>query len=254
MFIYATFDQPSTGGGTPASTSGAGGANVTRYLNFDTSTTKVVTMKIATSFISVAQAQHNLELELTGKSFDDVKAAAQAAWDKNLGVITVDGSTPDQSTTLYSDLYRLTCIRTRRSRTPGTADAPVYMHADQANDVDARRARARRPPRARCRCPGKSYANNGFWDTYRTVWASNALLYPSKTGEMVDGFVQQYKDGGWIARWSSPGYANLMDGASSDVAFSTAYLDGAPISDPAADVRRGAEELGGRPAERQHRP
>jgi hypothetical protein len=27
-------------------------------------------------------------------------------------------------------------------------------------------------------------------------------------GELVDGFVQQYRDGGWIARWSSPGYAN----------------------------------------------
>src|SRR5262249_30133235 len=65
MFVYAVFDQASTGGGTPASTSGAGGSNVTRYLNFDTSTNKVVTMKIATSFISVAQAQHNLELELT---------------------------------------------------------------------------------------------------------------------------------------------------------------------------------------------
>ena len=31
---------------------------------------------------------------------------------------------------------------------------------------------------------------------------------------MVDGFVQQYKDGGWISRWSSPGYADLMTGTS----------------------------------------
>lgn len=44
---------------------------------------------------------------------------------------------------------------------------------------------------------------------------------------MIDGFVQQYKDGGWISRWSSPGYANLMVGTSSDVAFADAYLKGA---------------------------
>jgi predicted alpha-1,2-mannosidase len=231
MFIYATFDTPSTGGGTPTSTSGAGGANVTRYLNFDTTTNKVVTMKIATSFISVAQAQHNLELELTGKSFDDVKSAAQSAWDKNLGVITVDGATPDQSTTMYSDLYRLSLYPNSTFENTGAPDAPVYMHADQANTSTTPGTGASATVGA-LPLAGKSYANNGFWDTYRTVWASDALLYPSMTGEMVDGFVQQYKDGGWIARWSSPGYANLMDGASSDVAFATAYLDGAPISDP----------------------
>lgn len=43
---------------------------------------------------------------------------------------------------------------------------------------------------------------------------------------MVDGFVQQYKDGGWTSRWSSPGYADLMTGTSSDVAFADAYVKG----------------------------
>ena len=66
---------------------------------------------------------------------------------------------------------------------------------------------------------GKVYLNNGFWDTYRTAWPAYSLLYPKDAGEMVDGFVQQYRDGGWVARWSSPGYANLMTGTSSDVAF-----------------------------------
>jgi predicted alpha-1,2-mannosidase len=45
-------------------------------------------------------------------------------------------------------------------------------------------------------------------------------------GELVDGFVQQYRDGGWVSRWSSPGYANLMTGTSSDVSFADAYVKG----------------------------
>ena len=73
---------------------------------------------------------------------------------------------------------------------------------------------------------GKVYVNNGFWDTYRTVWAGYAMFDPAQAGELVDGFVQQYRDGGWIARWSSPGYANLMTGTSSDVAFADAYVKG----------------------------
>ena len=58
---------------------------------------------------------------------------------------------------------------------------------------------------------GKIYVNNGFWDTYRTTWPAYSLLTPNKAGEMVDGFVQQYRDGGWISRWSSPGYAEPDD-------------------------------------------
>jgi predicted alpha-1,2-mannosidase len=38
--------------------------------------------------------------------------------------------------------------------------------------------------------------------------------------------VQQYKEGGWIARWSSPGYADLMTGTSSDVSFADVYVKG----------------------------
>jgi predicted alpha-1,2-mannosidase len=50
----------------------------------------------------------------------------------------------------------------------------------------------------------------------------------------VDGFVQQYKDGGWTSRWSSPGYADLMTGTSSDVAFADAYVKGVKFDAKAA--------------------
>ena len=46
--------------------------------------------------------------------------------------------------------------------------------------------------------PGKVYVNNGFWDTYRTIWSAYSLLYPKDAGELVDGFVQHYRDGGWL--------------------------------------------------------
>jgi predicted alpha-1,2-mannosidase len=82
--------------------------------------------------------------------------------------------------------------------------------------------------------PGKVYVNNGFWDTYRTAWPAYTLLTPHTAGEMIDGFVQQYRDGGWIARWTSPGYADLMVGTSSDVAFADAYLKGVRNFDVAA--------------------
>src|SRR5690606_3163909 len=61
MFIYATFDQPIVDSGR---LTGEGRDNVTAYYKFDTTENKVVTMKIATSLISVEQAKKNLEQEI----------------------------------------------------------------------------------------------------------------------------------------------------------------------------------------------
>ncbi|GAB2971573.1 GH92 family glycosyl hydrolase [Amycolatopsis acidiphila] len=206
LYVYATFDQPVTNG---AMLPGEGRDNVRGYLKFSG---KTVTMRIATSLISVDQAKKNLDLEIAPKaSFDSVRTAAQAAWDKQLGVIEVQGASQDQLTTLYSNLYRLFLYPNSGFENVGTARQPKYAYAS---------------PFTQQVVDGQLYVNNGFWDTYRTTWPAYDLLSPDMAGKMIDGFVQQYRDGGWIARWSSPGYANLMTGTSSDVAFADAYLKG----------------------------
>ena len=222
MYMYATLDQPITASGRPSGVGNRSGA--AGWVRFDTSGDKVVTMRVATSLISVAQARHNLELEIAqSDTFEDVTERAQRAWDDKLSVVEVEGASTDQLTTLYSNLYRLFLYPNSAFENTGTDDAPVYRHAVQSSTTT--------PPSGPTETgapvvDGKVYVNNGFWDTYRTTWPAYALLTPSMAGEMVDGFVQQYEDGGWISRWSSPGYANLMVGTSSDVAFADAYLKG----------------------------
>ena len=87
IFIYATFDKPVTEG-KMLTGSGGGGSNVQAYYKFDTSKDKVVTMKIATSLISVEQAKKNLELEIgTDDTFETIKEKAQIEWDQKLNTI-----------------------------------------------------------------------------------------------------------------------------------------------------------------------
>ncbi|MEU0572336.1 GH92 family glycosyl hydrolase, partial [Nonomuraea sp. NPDC005983] len=214
MFVYAVFDQPPTAGGK---LTGAGRDNVTGYLAFSA---KQVTMRIATSLISVDQARRNLELE--NGTFEQVRARAQKAWEDKLGVIEVEGASEDQLTTLYSNLYRLFLYPNSAFENTGTAASPVYRYASPVSP----RSGTDTPTQTGSKVvDGKIYVNNGFWDTYRTAWPAYSLLAP-EAGELVNGFVQQYRDGGWIARWSSPGYADLMVGTSSDVAFADAYVKG----------------------------
>jgi len=224
MFIYATFDSPVTASGS-LSGSGGGGANVQGYYKFDTTSNKTVTMKIATSLISLNQAKKNMELEIgASDTFETIKEKAQTLWDQLMNIIEVEGATEDQLVSLYSNLYRLYLYPNSAHENVGTNEAPVYKHADQTQLNTCTNSTAT----STCTAikDGKIYVNNGFWDTYRTTWPAYSLLTPTKAGEMIDGFVQHYKDGGWISRWSSPGYANLMVGTSANVAFADAYLKG----------------------------
>lgn len=231
MYVYAEFDR------TPAAaarTTGQGRDNVTGYAQFDTTKDKTVTMRVATSFISVDQAKHNLRLEIpAGTSFATVVHRAERQWNARLGKVEVQGASDDQLTTLYSDLYRMNLYPNSGSENTGTAAHPVYRYASPFQQAGAGTA----TQTGATIVDGKVYVNNGFWDTYRTEWPAYSLLEPGVAGELADGFVQQYKDGGWTSRWSSPGYADLMTGTSSDVAFADAFAKGVRGFDARAAYR-----------------
>jgi predicted alpha-1,2-mannosidase len=210
MHIYAKFDAPMIEAANDRQRRG--------YAKFDAGRDNTVQMWVATSFISLDQARKNLELEIAPTDdFDDLADRAQRRWDDKLDVIEVEGATEDQLTTLYSNLYRLFLYPNSAHENTGTRSRPDWKHAVQSTSADDIVVA---PEIA----DGKVYVNNGFWDTYRTAWSAYSLLAPRMAGELVDGFVQQYRDGGWISRWSSPGYANLMTGTSSDVSFADAYV------------------------------
>jgi len=219
MFVYAQFDRPWVGSGSIKT------GRPTGYIKFAPDDVGEVNMRIATSLISVEQARRNLEQEIGADGFEAVRERAQAAWDALLGRVKVDGASDDQLTTVYSNLYRLFLYPNVAHENVGSTDQPDWRHADQnswskdniGGDTQRTSALIR---------TGKIYVNNGFWDTFRTSWPAYALFAPDRAGEMIDGFLQQYRDGGWVARWSSPGYADLMVGTSSDVAFTDAWLKG----------------------------
>ncbi|GCD34086.1 alpha-1 2-mannosidase [Streptomyces chrestomyceticus JCM 4735] len=225
LFVYGVLDAPVTAGGK---LTGGGGPDVTGYLKLRPGADRTVTLRIATSLIGVDQARANLEREIpAGDSFERVRDRARAQWDGILGRIEVEGASRDRLVTLYSSLYRL------------------YLYPNSGYEQVGARARYASPfsPRTGPDTPthtgakivdGEVYVNNGFWDTYRTTWPAYSLFTPGQAGKMVDGFVQQYKDGGWISRWSSPGYADLMTGTSSDVAFADAYAKGVKFDAVAA--------------------
>ena len=224
LYFYARFDRPIKDG---ARLDRAKDRNrVSAWYGFDLSAdpARQVSMRIATSLIGVEQAQRNLQLEIADSdSFDSVRERARAAWDAQLSIVQVEGAAEHERATLYSNLYRLFLYPNSGSENTGTAERPLYQYASAFSPAAGASSATRTGAAV---MDGQVYVNNGFWDTYRTSWPAYVLFTPRHAGEMIDGFVQQYRDGGWIARWSSPGYADLMVGTSSDVAFADAWLKG----------------------------
>lgn len=185
-----------------------------------------VEMRLATSLISGEQAMRNLDLELPPSlGFDEVVAEGARAWEERLSVIDIDGS-DDELTTVYSSLYRLSLYPLLASENAGTTAVPDWQYANLFATATGIRQDA---PEVR---RGRLHIGNGYWDTYRTVWPVYALLYPEVASGLLDGILEQYRAGGWMARWSAPGYTDCMVGTSSDAIFADALLKGVALEDP----------------------
>ncbi|STY45032.1 Putative alpha-1,2-mannosidase [Listeria grayi] len=84
--------------------------------------------------------------------------------------MSVKGATGNQLTTLYSNMYRLYMYPNLYSENAGTAAKEKWVYSSPYEGTDDK-------PVIKT---GKLYANNGFWDTYRTTWPAYSLLSTSK--------------------------------------------------------------------------
>ena len=193
--------------------------------------TRTVTVRLVTSLLGQDQAQRTFALELAGRTLEQVREEAHALWTRRLQVLEAPDATAPQRRTLYGNLYRLNLYPSSHWENRGTAEVVEPVHASPVLPVRGAATDTRTNAET---VPGRMYVDHGFWDTYRTAWPAYALLYPELAAELADGFVQQHREGGWIARWSSPGYADCMTGTSSDIAFADLQVKGVPLPDPQA--------------------
>ncbi|SHG12485.1 alpha-1,2-mannosidase, putative [Pedobacter caeni] len=177
-------------------------------VGFKTKKGEQVTMKVASSFISFEQAELNLKRELANDSFDATKAKAKAVWNKTLSRVAVEGGTVDQTKTFYSSFYR------------------TLFFPNKLYELDASNKIVHWSPYNGKILPGYMFAGTGFWDTFRALYPFLNLVYPSINKEMQEGLINDYKEGGWLPEWSSPGYANVMVGNNSASVVADAYIKG----------------------------
>jgi predicted alpha-1,2-mannosidase len=71
---------------------------------------------------------------------------------------------------------------------------------------------------------GYLYTNNGFWDTFRTVYPLLSLLDRDLYAEIAEGFYNYYVDTGWLPKWVCPYNFNCMPGMLIEATMSDAIV------------------------------
>jgi predicted alpha-1,2-mannosidase len=177
-------------------------------IGFATEAGEQVHLRVASSFISIEQAEQNLKSEQGSDDFETTKQKAKDTWNKTLARINVSGGSVDQTRTFYSCLYRM------------------LFFPNKLYEVNAKGETIHFSPYNGKILPGYMFAGTGFWDTFRALYPFLNLVYPSIDKEMQEGLINDYKEGGWLPEWSSPGYADIMIGNNSASVVADAYLKG----------------------------
>ncbi len=162
-----------------------------------------IEFSLATSYISYEQAVLNLD----SGNFDETKAENEKIWNEYLGRIAIDAD-EDTMKTFYSCMYR------------------VFLYPHKAYEINAEGKKVHYAPGVKEVRDGVRYTDNGFWDTYRTVYPLFSLIAKEEYKEILEGFIQDYTDCGWLPCWSAYDAKNCMPSTMIDAVIADAAVRG----------------------------
>ncbi|HEV7644497.1 MAG TPA: GH92 family glycosyl hydrolase [Pyrinomonadaceae bacterium] len=154
-------------------------------IQFDVKPGEQIMAKVALSPVSIEGARKNLAAELPGWDFEKVRAAAKAAWNKQLSKIEVSGGTKEQTVNFYTALYH-------------TAIQPnIFQDVDgQYRGLDKKIHTASKDT---------NYTVFSLWDTFRAAHPLYTIIDQKRTADFINTFIRQYEQGGRLPVWELAG-------------------------------------------------
>ena len=139
-----------------------------RYVfSFDLKPGETLLVKVALSSTGIEGAKKNLQAELKGWEFDQVRQSAKSKWNQLLSRVQIEGTT-EQKDIFYTSMYHL------------------FIQPNNIADVNQ----------------APFYSTLSLWDTYRAAHPLYTILAP----EWVDGFVNsmlhQFDQQGFLPIWA----------------------------------------------------
>ncbi|MFT4144009.1 MAG: GH92 family glycosyl hydrolase [Mobilitalea sp.] len=166
-----------------------------------------VEAQISISYISIEQAVQNLKQDFKVTEFKDIQEQAEKIWENYLGRIKIEAG-EEQLKTFYSCLYR------------------VFLFPHKCYELTADGKTVHYCPGDGAIREGLRYTDIGFWDTYRTSFPLLSIIAKEEYREIMEGFIQDYVDNGWLPRWSSIGEVGCMPSTMIDAVIADGAVKG----------------------------
>lgn len=208
-----TEDAEQTGGSTGA------------FLRFSTAAQEPILAKVGISFVSIENAELNLQTECSEWDFEKVRLQAKKRWEEELSKFKITGGSIQQLRIFYTALYH------------------ALIHPSLFSDVDGQ-------------YPGMGHAGirkaEGYnryhvfslWDTYRNLHPFLGLFYPDRDLDMVKSLVGMTEEGGWLPKWELAGNeTSVMVGCPAVPVIFDAYRQGLKRFDTDAAYQAMAKAL-----------
>ena len=155
---------------------------------------KVAECRFATSFLSAEQAKLNYARELENRTLEEVRAAGEAEWEEYLSRIDIEDKDEERKAVFYTCMYRA-FLWPRKFHETDAEGKIRHLNLETGKPAD-----------------GVLYVDNGFWDTYRTLYPYLSVIDTKLYAQMAEGYYHYYEDSGWLPKWLCPDNFNCMPG------------------------------------------
>ncbi|HTV24032.1 MAG TPA: GH92 family glycosyl hydrolase, partial [Polyangiaceae bacterium] len=242
IYFVLEFERPFAEFGTwtgptlSAGSATAGGRDVGAFVTFDPQQGSLVQAKIGISFVSIANAEANLQAENAGWSFDAVRESARTRWNEVLHRVEVSGGADEDLAKFYTALYH------------------VFQSPNVASDVNGQYLGFDRA--VHTATDFTLYQNYSGWDMIRS-WTHLVSALAPEAPDILRSMVLDGEQGGLLPFWTHQNVeTRVMVGDPGTVNVANAYAMGvrgfdAPAAlalmtrsanEPAATHRAGLEQ------------
>jgi len=176
-------------------------------LLFDNPNNEPIYIKVGISAVDQEGSLKNLEAEIGDKTFEQLKEASTAAWEKQLSKIVVEDTHLDNKTNFYSALYHTMLAPNIYQDVDGRYRG-IDMEIHQTTDFDY-------------------YTVFSLWDTYRAAHPLYTIIEEERTNDFINTFLAKYDEGGILPIWDlSANYTGCMIGYHGVPVIADAYMKG----------------------------
>ncbi|KAJ5153657.1 uncharacterized protein N7500_009096 [Penicillium coprophilum] len=188
------------------------------YVKFAHSTSRVE-VRTGVSYISVAQARRNLEIQTPDEhSFEDTIEKLKSAWLEKLGRVSIEGVSKtdrnnDPRTIWYTGLFHALQYPSDFSEPTSKEDSSLRtFYSGYTDSVHTER--------------DSYYQSWSIWDTYRAEHSLLTLFAPERVNSMMRSLLRIFDWSGWLPMWANLIETNIMIATNADVVLANALERG----------------------------